>query len=412
MTAPDEPAAAPGAPPGPARRHLIAGAGGLVVGTGVGVAAGTATSTGAGTPTGAPPPAGASPTPPGPASAPPAPATPVVGRVPFHGPVQAGITRPEVPQPNLALLVFDRLPQASASGLWRTVATTARSLVAGTVGGRGITDLTITVGVGRRDALAAYPELAWDQDLPAFAREELGYNVGGDLAIQVCATGTNVVAEAVARLRAALGDQVLLRWRQDASRGEQDRLGVTRTVIGFPGGIALPRTAADQDRGVWIAPPGGDAPLAGASFMIVRRLRVDLASWVTLSRREQQAAIGRDKVSGAPLSGGGPRDLVDLRAEDADGVWKIPPAAHTRRAHAAFAGRRMMWRRSYDYANGVTGFATDEGLLFICFVADVDTFVRTQRRLDAADDLMALTTATASGAFLILPGLEAGASWA
>ena len=42
--------------------------------------------------------------------------------------------------------------------------------------------------------------------------------------------------------------------------------------------------------------------------------------------------------------------------------------------------------------------------MFICFQNELDTFVKTQHRLDEVDDLMAFAKPTASASFLVLPG--------
>ncbi|WP_350227691.1 hypothetical protein [Paraoerskovia sediminicola] len=44
--------------------------------------------------------------------------------------------------------------------------------------------------------------------------------------------------------------------------------------------------------------------------------------------------------------------------------------------------------------------------MFVAFQRDLDTFVRTQQRLDESDALMELTRTTASGSFLVLPGFS------
>ena len=61
-----------------------------------------------------------------------------------------------------------------------------------------------------------------------------------------------------------------------------------------------------------------------------------------------------------------------------------------------------MLRRSYSYRAS----DADHGHMFISYQNDVQTFARTQLRLDDIDDLMAYVTPTATAAFAILPGFE------
>ena len=71
-----------------------------------------------------------------------------------------------------------------------------------------------------------------------------------------------------------------------------------------------------------------------------------------------------------------------------------------------------MLRRGYAFANGLVEqpdgtLIDDQGLVFICFQNNLETFVRTQLRMDELDDLLEYTSATASATFLILPGFSA-----
>ena len=71
-----------------------------------------------------------------------------------------------------------------------------------------------------------------------------------------------------------------------------------------------------------------------------------------------------------------------------------------------------MLRRGYAFSNGVLTLddttVDDSGLMFICFQHDLDTFVKSQQRIDDLDDLRQFTTTTASATFLILPGFSPG----
>ena len=74
-------------------------------------------------------------------------------------------------------------------------------------------------------------------------------------------------------------------------------------------------------------------------------------------------------------------------------------APHTRASPAAVSCCEAATRSTTDRA--------ERGTLFRCFQRDLDTFVKTQRRLDEVDDLMGYVRLTATGSFLVLPGFTA-----
>ncbi|HWV50782.1 MAG TPA: Dyp-type peroxidase, partial [Microbacterium sp.] len=188
---------------------------------------------------------------------------------------------------------------------------------------------------------------------------------------------------------AALGAAVL--WEQSGYRDAPTPQGTARTSNGFIDGIMNPRTAELMDAGVWTGGAHRD------THLVVRRMRI-LPEFMSQPVPDQERAIGRERASGAPLSGGGPDDEVDLFAKTADGRLLTPKASHARRAHPSNIGRALMLRRSYSF-----DVPEGAGLLFIAFMSDPQTFVLTQRRLDEMDDLIAHTVTDASGCFFV-PG--------
>jgi dye decolorizing peroxidase len=179
---------------------------------------------------------------------------------------------------------------------------------------------------------------------------------------------------------------------------------VARNPLGFHDGIVVPH-GAELDENVWIP----DGPAQGGTICVIRRLRLDLARFAGLKTPEREAVIGRQQNSGAPLSGGSRMDQADLGAKTPEGDFVVPVRSHVRAAHPSFTGSALMLRRSYAFDNGRTANGDlDAGLYFVCFQTSLDTFVKTQRRLDEHDDLMGYATATASATFLILPGFTPG----
>jgi dye decolorizing peroxidase len=258
--------------------------------------------------------------------------------------------------------------------------------------------LTVTVGVGAAIFAALRPDASVALTLPPFARDAFGPDrSGGDLVLFCRADDAAVAALARQALTAQVGGGE--RWSASGFTSAPDG-PATRNIIGFHDGLSIPHTAAERETTVWL--PGGD--LAGATVAVVRVMPIDTAAFTSLDVSEQERAVGRERSSGVPLSGGSAIDDPDLTAKDATGVYAIPVDAHVRRAHPLPAGLDgLMLRRSYSYSAG----AHDQGLVFTSFQNDVDLFIRTQLRLDESDALLAHTTTTASGVFLVLPGFAA-----
>lgn len=155
------------------------------------------------------------------------------------------------------------------------------------------------------------------------------------------------------------------RWRQCGFRGP-GKGTIVRNPLSFYDGVTVPHTDKELAQNVWL-----DGKLAGGTICVLRRLRLDLDSFYTLSVAARQRVIGR-KLDGAPLSGGAPFSNVNLDAKASDGTYLIPADAHVRAAHPSFTGSSLMLRRGYAFDNG----EADAGLLFIRFQRNLRTFVR------------------------------------
>jgi deferrochelatase/peroxidase EfeB len=151
--------------------------------------------------------------------------------------------------------------------------------------------------------------------------------------------------------------------------------------------------------------------MAGGTYAVTRRIRMLLERWDASAVAEQERAIGRAKLSGAPLGRSAEFDTVPLTARGPDGHLVIPADAHIRvAAPTTNAGVRLL-RRGYSFADGVdpeTG-RLDAGLFFVCFQRDPRTqFVAVQRRLSASDALNGFIVHVSSGIFAIPPGIAPG----
>jgi Dyp-type peroxidase family len=138
------------------------------------------------------------------------------------------------------------------------------------------------------------------------------------------------------------------------------------------------------------APP--DPPwMAGGTYMAYLRLAINLAAWRRLSRDQQALIVGRDKLTGAALtgvdrSGGHPRPVAAAAKTEDERLasYRDPPqttdplleASHIHRANqnraspGAPAGLRI-FRQGYDYLDGIDAEGPRLGLNFVSFQRDL-----------------------------------------
>jgi deferrochelatase/peroxidase EfeB len=167
-----------------------------------------------------------------------------------------------------------------------------------------------------------------------------------------------------------------IRWLQRARHTE-------RGALGFREGTLNLRRPRDLDRHVWITGRERTAMLGG-TFLVVRRIQV-LDAWHRLPQDEQERIIGRDKRTGAPLTG---RRLYDAPVLD-----RLDPHAHIR-----VAAKAAILRRGYD---------TEDGLLFLAFTNDPRRrYIPLQQRLAEHDALHPHTRHIGSAVFAIPPGAK------
>lgn len=362
--------------------------------------------------------------------------------VPFHGAHQAGIATPA--QEFLSFAAFDVTSDSredlrhlledwtkAAEALTRgrpygrlTAEPSQAPLDGGEALGLGPARLTITVGFGPglfgsggrdRFGLARRRPPAL-RPLPPFSGESLDpRRSGGDLCLQACADDAQVAFHAVHVLAGLAGPTAALRWSQQGfgRTSSTSRAQTTpRNLLGFKDGTENIR-AEDTDameRFVWAK--RGDSPrwMAGGSYLVARRIRFLFDVWDNTSLEGQQRAIGRYKVSGAPLGGHHEYDPLDLAATE-HGEPTIPADAHVRLASPRYNDGQRILRRGYSFAEAAEAGSgqLDAGLFFICFQRDPRRqFIPIQRRLAAADALNRHTRHTGSAIFACPPGPRPG----
>jgi deferrochelatase/peroxidase EfeB len=363
------------------------------------------------------------------------PSDPALESQPFYGSHQAGVV---TPQPAAGLIAaFDVLAdnRDDLKQLLRTLTARIAFLTrggdvpaldqrlppadSGLLGPRiSPDDLTITLAVGaslfdHRFGLAARRPrhlVVMEQ----FANDALdATQCHGDILLQFCANSAETNIHALRDIVKNLPDLVALRWKIDGFLPPQTvkRLGAdtVRNLLGFKDGTANldTRDAVLMDRIVWVQPQIDEPPwTAGGTYQVVRIIRNLVERWDRTPLGEQQAIIGRYKVSGAPLGLKDEHDPPDY-ASDPRGE-RIPLNAHIRLANPRTkeSESSRILRRGYNYARGLTSSGQlDMGLLFVCFQANLSAqFLTVQRRLEG-EPLEEYIKPIGGGYFFVLPGV-------
>jgi deferrochelatase/peroxidase EfeB len=360
------------------------------------------------------------------------------GTVPFYGEHQAGIATPV--QDRLHFAAFD-LETESPTALrelmeaWsqaaremtegRMIGTENNNVLAppddtGEAKGLPASNLTVTFGFGpsifERPGLGLAsqrpPEL---KPLPPLPGDELSaLESGGDLCIQACADDPQVVFHAIRDLARIGRGTVTMRWSQlgfgrtsTTSRSQE----TPRNLFGMKDGTANIK-AEDTDamnEFVWV--DDGPGWMKGGSFMVTRRIRMNLEVWDRSALGDQEETIGREKYSGAPLGGSDEFEPLPLDKKGPEGEPVIPMNAHVRLASAQENNGLQILRRGYSFTDGVDQSLgeLEAGLFFIAFQRDPEKqFVVLQRKLGVHDALDEYIKHVGSAVFAIPRGAEKG----
>ncbi|WP_067546486.1 iron uptake transporter deferrochelatase/peroxidase subunit [Nocardia crassostreae] len=372
--------------------------------------------------------------------------------VPFRGARQAGITT--AVQDRLHFASFDVITNSRAELMdllqrWTLAAermTRGQETVEGGAVGRGKllpppdtgealglspASLTLTIGFGPglfgpsaaapaqgdRFGLAKYRP-AGLEELPAFAKDAIeGSRSYGDICVQACADDPQVAVHAIRNLARMGFGVVSVRWSQlgfgrtsSTTRGQQ----TPRNMFGFKDGTR--NLTADQtdllDKWVWVAPEDNPAEaqwLTGCSYLVARRIRMDIEPWDRASLSEQETIIGRTKGEGAPLGQSKEFDEPDFRITSG-GTPVIDTTAHVRLAHPDNLDGVQLLRRGYNFTDGFDGFGhLDAGLFFLAYCRNAHKqFVPMQRALAATDAMMEYIVHTGTALYACPPGLGDG----
>lgn len=255
------------------------------------------------------------------------------------------------------------------------------------------------------------------QPLPHFAGDNLDpARSDGDLCVQACANDPQVAVHAIRNLARIGFGTVAMRWNQlgfgrtsSTSTAQQ----TPRNLMGFKDGTANLKAedTAEVEKFVWVDPADDPAAswLAGGSYLVARRIKIQVETWDRTSLREQEQLIGRERAHGAPLSGGTEFTDLDLEIQGRNGPL-IPLDAHVRLAHPSQNNGTKLLRRGYNFTDGTDALGRlDAGLFFIAFVRDpVKHYIPMQSQLSSKDGLMEYLQHTGSGLWAVPAGVRAG----
>jgi deferrochelatase/peroxidase EfeB len=362
--------------------------------------------------------------------------------VPFHGEHQAGITTPA--QDRLHFAAFDvttkdrgelihllkewtaaaeRMSRGSDKGAIDGVPE-APPDDTGEAIGLPAAGLTITIGFGPslfddRFGLASKRPAAL-ADLPAFPGDALEpARSGGDIAIQACAHDPQVAVHAVRNLARIAFGRAEVRWSQlgfGRTSSTSTAQATPRNLMGFKDGtrnLKLEDGAAKLRDHLWAQTGDGSDWMAGGSYLVSRRIRMNIETWDRTSLGEQEAIFGRAKGTGAPLTGSAEFDEPHFDRAGPDGEPVIAKVAHVRLAHPDTNGGAHLLRRGYNFVDGSDGLGRlDAGLFFLAYMRDPRTqYVPVQRSLAKADILNEYIKHVGSAVFACPPGVRPGGWW-
>ncbi|NYF57064.1 iron uptake transporter deferrochelatase/peroxidase subunit [Micromonospora purpureochromogenes] len=371
------------------------------------------------------------------------------GAVPFHGEQQAGITTPA--QDRLHFVAFDVITKDRArlvALLQEWTAAAARMTAGRDAGVIGAVDgmpeappddtgealglppsqLTLTIGFGPtlfRDAQGrdrfgiADRRPAALADLPHFAGDALRPEIsGGDLCVQACANDPQVAVHAIRNLARIGMGVVSVRWSQlgfgRTSSTSRDQ-ATPRNLFGFKDGTANLKA---EDAGLlreqlWAQPGDGPDWMTGGSYLVTRKIRMQVETWDRTSLVEQEQIVGRTKGVGAPLGRRDEFDEPDFAAKGDDGAPVIADTAHVRLAHPSRNNGARLLRRGYNFVDGSDGLGRlDAGLFFMAYQRDPrKQFVPIQTQLARNDSMNEYLRHVSSALFACPPGVRDAADW-
>ena len=355
--------------------------------------------------------------------------------VEFHGPHQAGITAQ--PVPTLGLMASFKVLSPNRDELRETfeeLTDEIRGLMAGQAprirdaafpptdsGLLGAQpepdDLSVVLSVGSSlfdDRYGLADKLPTELiRMPFLANDRLDPGrTHGDLLLNIDARHPDTIQFALRQLMRRRRRDLVLHWIIEGyTRGgttNDGSAGAPRNLLGFKDGTAnLDATdEAVMNRHVWVQP--GDLQPAwavGGSYQAVRIIRMFVEFWDRTPLAEQEAIMGRHKLSGAPLGMNEEADTPDFSDDPAGDV--TPLDAHIRLANPRTpeTDENLIFRRGFSYTRGYDRAGRlDMGLAFVSYQRSLEKgFLAVQERLNR-EPLEEYILPEGGGFFYALPG--------
>lgn len=358
--------------------------------------------------------------------------------VPFHGKHQAGIT---TPRPAAGIIAAFDLVVSSLDDTERMLKRLTERVAFLTQGGpvpdrdpklppadSGLLgpvvapdNQTITLGLGdsffqNHDWFSALKP-ARLQRMVQFPNDALEAGIcHGDISLQFCANLQDSNIHALRDIVKNLSEFLVLRWVIEGTvppvpPAPDGSTPSARNFLGFRDGSANPDANDTQmmDRIVWVSDQDEPDWAHGGSYQAVRIIRNFVERWDRTPLREQERIFGRAKMTGAPLDASDDateHHLPDYAA-DPNGN-KTAMTAHIRLANPrdAHSDKSLLLRRPFNYARGaVKNGQLDQGLIFICYQADLyQGFITVQSRLNG-EPLEEYIKPVGGGYFFVVPGV-------
>ncbi|MFH9083475.1 iron uptake transporter deferrochelatase/peroxidase subunit [Streptomyces sp. NPDC017673] len=356
------------------------------------------------------------------------------GAVEFHGAHQAGIATPVQDRLHFAAFDVKTDDREEFVQMLKDWTAAARRMTAGKAVGEGAygglaeappddtgealglqpSRLTLTIGFGpslfdRFGLKDQRPEAL--VDLPKFPGDNLDRSrTGGDLCVQACSDDPQVAVHAIRNLARIGFGKVAIRWSQlgfGKTSSTTPDAQTPRNLMGFKDGTRnIAGTETDRLRKfVWVGEEDGPDWMTGGSYLVARRIRMNIETWDRASLQEQEDVFGRDKREGAPVGKAKEHDEPFLKA--------MKPDAHVRLAHPDSNNGITILRRGYSFTDGTDGLGRlDAGLFFLAYQRDVRKgFIPLQRNLAAHDALNEYIQHVGSAVFAVPPGVRDSGDW-
>jgi deferrochelatase/peroxidase EfeB len=154
--------------------------------------------------------------------------------------------------------------------------------------------------------------------------------------------------------------------------------------------------------------------MVNGSYLVGRKIRMEIESWDTDPLTDQERIFARDKVTGAPVTGGEEFTPIDYTKTTETGELAVDVNAHVRLASPDQNGGIRLLRRGYNYTDGQdpdTGKLA-AGLFFIAFQRDPQAqFKVIQTRLGKSDLLNEYIAHIGGGLWACPPGVSGPGDW-